>query len=452
LLPRWPGIKWEPRSGVWNTLQLATEKDTVSKALHLILESSYFHSSKQCQNVLRYIVEKTLNGEEGSLKERAIGAAVFGRPPGYDTGNDPIVRARVAEVRKRLGQYYLEYRQESPVTITIPNGTYRACFSFEAPLSALPANGNSGGGRSADHAIVSLPAPVKPEVPAEAPDRSQSRFNRIRRVAGLILLLCAVSGAVSWRLAKRSAEAAGARFQQFWRPLSQSARPVVVYIGANYAYRISPEFLEEYATQHRLQYSGPEFFIDLDPGGSIQNKNLLPTKNLIGFGDVAATSRIVATLTTFNTKYDLRYGDDIAVTDLSSSPVILIGGFSNPWALQLTRKLRYTLEGGDKIVDRQNPSKTWQITGDESARSGYDYVLVSRLLQADTGSFALVIAGIGSSGNQAAAEFVSNADRLTQALHAAPANWQNLNMQLVLRTRVVGDVPVATDVQAMFFW
>ena len=32
-----------------------------------------------------------------------IGHEVFGRDPGYDTGQDPVVRMTATEVRKRLG-------------------------------------------------------------------------------------------------------------------------------------------------------------------------------------------------------------------------------------------------------------------------------------------------------------------------------------------------------------
>jgi hypothetical protein len=31
---------------------------------------------------------------------------VFGRSPDYDTAEDPVVRLRAADVRKRLAQYY----------------------------------------------------------------------------------------------------------------------------------------------------------------------------------------------------------------------------------------------------------------------------------------------------------------------------------------------------------
>jgi hypothetical protein len=55
--------------------------------------------------LFRYIVEHSLAASDGSLRERIIGIEVFGRSPDYDTAEDPGVRLRAADVRKRLAQY-----------------------------------------------------------------------------------------------------------------------------------------------------------------------------------------------------------------------------------------------------------------------------------------------------------------------------------------------------------
>jgi hypothetical protein len=56
--------------------------------------------------LLRYLVGNCLNGDEEVLQERTIGSEVSGRRPDYNTADDPIVRARVGEVRTRIAQYY----------------------------------------------------------------------------------------------------------------------------------------------------------------------------------------------------------------------------------------------------------------------------------------------------------------------------------------------------------
>src|SRR3974390_1923257 len=90
---------------------------SVQQALTAIFQSAPFRASKQSQNLLQFIVDQTLAGHGESLKERIIGVNVFGRRPDYDTNEDPIVRARAAEVRKRLAQFYLGEGSHSPIRI-----------------------------------------------------------------------------------------------------------------------------------------------------------------------------------------------------------------------------------------------------------------------------------------------------------------------------------------------
>ena len=101
--------------------------------LHLqqILDSHAFSGSKRTQDFLRLIVEHALAGEVDSLRERMIGAEMFGRPIDYDTGSDSVVRVKATEVRKRLAQYYLETVEKTEVRIELPSGSYVPRFTFE---------------------------------------------------------------------------------------------------------------------------------------------------------------------------------------------------------------------------------------------------------------------------------------------------------------------------------
>src|ERR1700744_4163569 len=89
----------------------------VRQALKEITASHAFAGSKRSQNFLQLIVEHTLDGEFESLRERMIGAEMFGRPVDYDTGSDSVVRVKATEVPKRLAQYYLERPADSPARI-----------------------------------------------------------------------------------------------------------------------------------------------------------------------------------------------------------------------------------------------------------------------------------------------------------------------------------------------
>src|SRR5580692_6282506 len=118
---------WQP--GILTPSQIGL----VRRHLEQIVGSHAFSGSKRTQDFLRLIVEHALAGEVDSLRERMIGAEMFGRPVNYDTGSDSVVRVKATEVRKRLAQYYLETEVEQAVRIELPSGSYVPRFIFEKP-------------------------------------------------------------------------------------------------------------------------------------------------------------------------------------------------------------------------------------------------------------------------------------------------------------------------------
>ncbi|MDR3772515.1 MAG: tetratricopeptide repeat protein [Terracidiphilus sp.] len=133
----------------------------VRRHLQEITASHAFAGSKRTQDFLKLIVDHTLEGEIDGLRERMIGAEMFGRPIGYDTGSDSVVRVKATEVRKRLAQYYRERDGTSAVRIELPSGSYVPRFIFEpakpevqplaaaAPPPSAEQSSAEGNGRSA---------------------------------------------------------------------------------------------------------------------------------------------------------------------------------------------------------------------------------------------------------------------------------------------------------------
>jgi Tol biopolymer transport system component len=106
--------------------------------LEKVLASTAFAGAKRSQDFLRLIIEHALAGRLDNLRERMIGAEMFGRPIDYDTANDAVVRVKANEVRRRLTQYYAEEGAEQDgVRIDLPTGTYVPEFRWEpAPQPA----------------------------------------------------------------------------------------------------------------------------------------------------------------------------------------------------------------------------------------------------------------------------------------------------------------------------
>ena len=67
-------------------------KEEVRGQVARIRASHPFRTSKRCLALLDYVTEQALEGQLERLKERSLGVEVFGRDPGYDTSQDPVVR------------------------------------------------------------------------------------------------------------------------------------------------------------------------------------------------------------------------------------------------------------------------------------------------------------------------------------------------------------------------
>jgi TolB-like protein len=97
-----------------------------------VIASRAFAGSKRAQDFLQLIVEHALAGRFDSLRERVIGAEMFGRPIDYDTANDAVVQVKATEVRKKLAQYYQESGKNTAVRIELPIGSYVPKFQWES--------------------------------------------------------------------------------------------------------------------------------------------------------------------------------------------------------------------------------------------------------------------------------------------------------------------------------
>jgi len=434
------------------TEQRATaETWLIEEALHHILESAPFHNSKQCQDLLRYVVQHSLSGEDNLLRERVIGTTVFGREPDYDTANDPIVRARMAEVRKRLAQYYQSAEQSPPVAIEILPGHYLARFRFSADTAPAPNDAHHDADEASEPEKALAPvASTFTAAVLEAPPRSRRFRTRFILLALLVLLLAGFATVVAVRSLHPRQETA---FDRFWMPAMKSTMPVLIYTGTNVVYRFSPEFLDRYRRMHHLENNGPEFNVDLKTAGPLDARDLTISNNaFVTTGDVTACATIVSMLVRHGKPYELRYAGDISHGDVHSTPVVLIGAFNNSWTLNVTNPLRFTFSEGNTILDRYDKSRSWAVRVSPNGTTTDDYAIISRLLGPNGGESIMTAAGIGHYGTQAASEFLSDPEKISDFARTAPAGWDRKNLQIVMHVKVVDESPVSSDIVAVHYW
>lgn len=111
--------------------------EVVRRALGAIIASRAFARSERLRSFLTYIVENELSGKAAQLKGYSIGIDVFARPPGFDAGNDPLVRVQAGKLRKLLEQYYGTEGAADPLRIHVPIGSYVPEYRISARRNAL---------------------------------------------------------------------------------------------------------------------------------------------------------------------------------------------------------------------------------------------------------------------------------------------------------------------------
>ncbi|MCU1232814.1 MAG: hypothetical protein JWP63_781 [Candidatus Solibacter sp.] len=387
-----------------NRVEIPPREDQVREELERVLASHEFRSSRRSQEFLRYVIEHTLRGQTDVLKERTIGIEVFGRPTSYDPSEDATVRVKAGEVRKRLGIYYAGEGAHNPLRIELPSGTYVPEFHRGAHLEA-----------------VVVPLPVSPV----SPGRKLTTGRAI--AAGAVL---AAIAAVAWCGPWKPASA----LDRFWSPVLSGASPV--FVCAAYV---------------------PVWNLDRDPSATqpARAEEFVPlTDQFVGGGDLVATSRLTAMLTRMRQPYRLRVGNDVSFADLRSGPAILVGYSYTRWK-EISKQMRYFIEvspGFAGISD--NGARTgWAIANlPRDRRTDEDYAIVTRVFHPDTHAMLVEVAGITQYGTDAASDLVTNADLMKEEFQKAPAGWQEKNLQLVLKVKVIAGAPSSPKVVARHFW
>jgi hypothetical protein len=422
----------------------------VRKALHEILRSAPFRASKQSQQLLQYIVQQSLDEHLDRLKERVIGAEVFGRPVDYDTNEDPIVRSRAAEVRKRLAQYYVGEGSTLPIRIEISPGSYHATFS-------------EIGGTRAENLEAEEKASILPHTQSLAATRLVSSeeglheagigvrgHKKFRRwILGICLVIIGTAVLVYSHKPKDLVE-------QFWSPLLDASKPVLIYTGANAVYMPSAQLIERFKTTHRLSEldtGGYEFLVPITADQKLGPGDLLEMKNqFVTLGDVSANVKVATLLNRLGHAFDLRSGEDVSFGDLRDTPVILVGAFNNAWTLQMTGDLPFVFGSGLTIRDQADKTRQWHPVISSENKVQMDYALVARLPHSKTGGALITVAGITQCGTRAAAEFITSSEGLTDLMKSAPDSWKTKNLEFVLQAKVVNDIPTNPTVVIVRTW
>lgn len=387
--------------------------DEVRAALERILATSLFTHSKRYPTLLRHVVALTLDGRTGELKERLIGTEVFGRTPSYDTNQDPVVRTTAGEVRKRLAQYYQSEGRTDALRIDLPAGSYVPRF-YAAQVAQPPASSLEA---DAPTSNASRMSPVGASPPA--PPRRSSR--RLFASALVIALAVAVAAVYAW---KRPAPATDT-VAMVWAPLLATTGPVLVAVG-------------------------PSPWPVVDAGD-------LRQRGLISLEAARSAARVIAFLERHGKQVDMKPVETVTLSTFRDQPIVLVGGFNNPWTVRFSSQLRFGLESGRdnsiyRIVDRQHPDTRGWVYSARTETSGAqvidDYGIAARFVEPSSNQVVVMIGGLNRNGTAAAGEAITES-RLLAALGAI---GPTTNVEIVVGITSINGSPGPPRIVAHHVW
>lgn len=409
--------------------------EEVQEQLRTILASPAFHGSKRCQQFLEYVCDKSLAGEAGALKERTVAIDVFGRQPQSELGEDTIVRVGAREVRKRLAQFYVSPEGvASRVRIDLPAGSYAPEFHYATAI------------------VEKEPAPPEPII--IAPPRRRRNAVIVGGVA-VFLLLAGVVMRLNGIGGKQDV------LTQFWKPVFGSSEPLLVGVAHPLVYHLSIRAQELNESRLPPLKIPRQRALQLPPK-ELDGSDIIPMPDqYVGYGDMVAANQITGMLARRGKSVRLRLDDSIVFADLRQTPVLLIGALTNGWTMEFQQNWRYqfVFQPDSAILldtyDKPAPGskqRQWSVAQTDDTKLSEDYVLICRLKNATTGGFVVVLAGLKQFGTEAAGRLVSDAEQLALVTRDLKAGWENKNLQVVLRVRVIGNTPAQPEVAAAYVW
>ena len=449
----------DPRSEK-SARSIETKRELAEFRDHLkeVTEGAAFRGSHRSAQFLKYICEQAIAGHFDSLKERAIGAELFGRPPAYDTGEDAIVRVTASDVRKRLSHHYLSAAgSSSELRISLPVGSYVPKFTrdirevAEAEIAETIPESLSG----ISAAVTNQPA-AHLDPSARFPQTGVSWFVIATCIVSLCLLI--------WGIFRRpSAQAASSRtgvlpwsvlFADKRGPLLVTSDPNIAEIQGLTGETVSAS---DYANQQYI------------PNPASLSPQIIHFCRDILRGDKAASVDTpiavdVAELAAENTsRINVRAARNLRFSDFDTDGNLILLGSprTDPWASlfddQLDFRFIHDNPSHQEIIQNVHPrpgEPAEYIPTAKGFATGQSFAIVSFVKNPNHGGHVLTLAGLNAEGTKAAGELVTHSPSLSSALQrcgirSSSATSDSVeHFQILLHLRMMAGSPTAFDVAA----
>jgi hypothetical protein len=382
--------------------------------LQRLASSPRLKRSARMRSFLLYVGKRSLESGGQPIHEEEIGAEAFGRPAGYDTNLDNIVRVTATELRKRIEAYFEEEGADEPLILEIPRGSYTPVFRR----------------RSSEPLGLAIQAPpaihVDPEpfAPPKAPASATGIYRRSLTYTIPIIALLAILLAASWlqnRELNRSLyawEDAPALASLWSGILDAKPNTDVVLADTSFA-------LIEDITKKPIPLSG---YLSRNYTAQIQSPDLsqdrrddlalIAARNFGSLGDFRAAQRIVA-LDPRAKRLHVYYARDYTPALIKQNNVILIGSRkSNPWVDLFSDRLNFMVQyDPEKFVSSIKnrapaPGEEQIYTTPPAPEAAGGYSVVAYLPNSEQNGKVLIIQGTGAEATEGAGDFLTSEEQL----------------------------------------
>ena len=413
--------------------------------LHRILESKYFDNSPKKTRFLEFVCEQAFLGNGDKLNEYLIGVEVYERGMDFNPQRDPIVRVQAHEIRRLLKRYYSEAGKDSPIRMDLPAGHYVPMFT-RGPQGDTPEDLGSG-------------APLSEK---KSPERLAWWLAAVLGCTCIVLIVLLVLAWTDRRPATSRAQTASLPdgIEWFWKPFLPPSDPPLITIPNHPLLRAahdgdSPQTL---AGGHEIpKASLPEF---RDTIHFHELKRFLFVPSLTDFTSVGETLGVVnlcEMLSTANQKCVVQQSRLVNLEEIKGNNAILLGG-NQAWSGRVFLNVGgFHFQSG--VIFNSNPQPGEQAEykpefDPVTNQLTRDYAVVLMLPNETREKRVLLIYGIYTQGSQAAIEYLTNPERMTELRKAL----QNLSpdhetippyFQLLLTTTVENSVPGKSSLVAL---
>lgn len=438
------------------------EDQTIALQKHLqeVIEGDSFKGSHRSAQFLRYIVEQTIAGHLDSLKERAIGAELFGRPPSYDTGQDAIVRVAASDVRKRLLQHYSTSGMASDIRIHLPQGSYIPEIVNQGPIENKKTDGDSGRAQavSSDGEEANLPL-ARNEGASEdtAKDISEKPISnggsrlRWQHFAASLLVVNLVVVGLLWSRFRQPTSAAASTLP--WSALFRSSHPIrlitsdpaIVQIQAMTGSRIS---LSDYIGR-RFESTN----VEMPP----EARQFLFKGDWTAPGDVQ-TALSIAELAQRNARSIIvQPASRTRISDLKTDDNFIFLGSprTNPWVSLFNDSLDFQFlsvgPSQNEVIRVVNPKPGEQAIYTPAAGTvGESFAILAFVQNPVQEGQVLVVAGATGTGTDIAGKLITDLPRLATELQRCgiPPSGPLKHFEMLLRVNVMAGASSGFNVVA----